>query len=628
METTKNRAENFSADSAMLRLVAALIRDFQTTFNDPGYCCTLLAAVKAGDIPAIRELLPEPIDGMSIAEYKATYQIQSVLKRYRFLRDTYSDEELIEKSLQTFRETQSRIANIDLDALPISTQRVLDLAAIYIADTLGVYSDEEHRLLCRFGRKASVGVPARMACEAARWELPISGSREQISWFDSEMSQVACVQEYFRKQLDSDPNKGSIYKETDSLKLTLVPKTFKSFRSIMPNTTIGSYMSFGLGEMIRKRLRRKGYDIRRLQEEHRILARHASKHGKCATADLSSASDSISVALVERLFPQDWFEVLRQSRIGTVNLPDGTVVESETFCTMGIGYTFPLQTLVFLALLKAIEQVKYGRVNRMTISVYGDDMIYVTDMHEAVVTHFEAIGFVINLDKTYHTGNFRESCGGDYYHGVDVRPFQPRNGSATVSRKVYEAILYKHINGLLMRWSEYEIECTLQYLVAEVESLVCHCKVVPYDYPDDAGIKVSLPLTFDFLKVSQIAKPISIGHGVYRFSCLRLVPDKRKETRHEPYLWFVLRGTDPDLYNPDYGSILRGPAVSLHPLDIDVLLGVQQVVNPLITETVKPISTFRSKLSGRRLRRQATYVVANHAGAYRRQTGVSTFRTP
>jgi len=125
---------------------------------------------------------------------------------------------------------------------------------------------------------------------------------------------------------------------------------------------------------------------------------------------------------------------------------------------MGIGYTFPLQTLVFLSLLKAVEAILYYRRGRRTCSVYGDDMIYHRRIHAGVVRHFERIGFVINVEKTFTDRNFRESCGGDYFHGVDVRPFQPRNGTATfVSPKAYEAVLYKSVNGLLARWSEYEI---------------------------------------------------------------------------------------------------------------------------------------------------------------------------
>jgi hypothetical protein len=558
------------------------------------------------------------------ARYKAEYQIKSLFKRYRFETDTYSDSELIEKAIKSFHDTQRRLHALDFSSLDAFTSLTVDRARSYIAKVLGKYSDEEHRSLCRFGKRASVGIPARMACEAARWELPISGSSEQISWFDSEMSQISSVQDYWADQKRSDPNR-STYQETSSLALTLVPKTFKSFRAIMPNTTIGSYMSFGLGEMMRKRLKRVGYDIRTLQQRHRILARCASEHSLFVTADLSSASDSISVRLVELLFPSDWVNVLTRSRIGAVILPDGTRTESLSFCTMGIGYTFPLQTLVFLALLKAIEATMFNRWNRRTVSVYGDDMIYSSPMHDTVVRVFEELGFVINLDKTFHEGNFRESCGGDYYHGVDVRPFQPRNGSAYVGPKAYEAMLYKYVNGLLSRWSEHEIGRTLRYLVTEIELITGKCKIVPCDYPDDSGIKCPTLWHWSFLQCMQVAQPKRLGHGLYRFSYLRHVPDERKEVRHVPYLWMALQSCDvsTDYYQGTSRSYRCSP--TNYQATVDEAVGVTENVSQLIERVETPIMTIRSNISGRRLRRVATFVTISHTGRYMRRSGTSCF---
>jgi hypothetical protein len=533
------KAEKYSVDRMMSNVALSLLRDFQTNLNDPCFCSDLQLAIRAGDIARIRTSCPEPTADMGVAEFKASYQLKSVLKRYRYQTDIYSDQELSNMAIAKFTETQCRIEGTNLDELPANVQLILNLASIYIADCLGVYSDEEHRHLCKFGKRATVGVPARAATEAARWELPISGSIEQIAWFDSEMGQIQCVQDYWANQRSSDLDKRSTYQVTSSLRLTLVPKTFKSLRAIMPNTTIGSYMSYGLGEIMRLRLKDKGFDIRSLQTRHRILASRGSVTGKLVTADLSSASDSISVALVERLFPSDWVKILHQSRIRTVDLPNGQSVESLTFCTMGIGYTFPLQTLVFLSLLKAIEQTMFRRSDRRTISVYGDDMIYHTRMHKEVVAVFESLGFVINIDKTFHEGHFRESCGGDYYHGVDVRPFQPQSGPASVSKTAYEAILYKYINTLLVRWSEYEIEKTLLYLCSELEEVTGSVKLVPLDFPDDAGVKCPTLSHWVFLQYVRRAMPKHVGHGVYRFSFLRLVPDEREEKRHDPYLWLL-----------------------------------------------------------------------------------------
>lgn len=619
---TNDRKKLFSVDRMMQNVASSLIRDFRTNLDDHQFCSDHLALLCKGDLIGVRQLDAAANYSDWPAYFKAAYQIDSLFKRYRFESDLYTDDELTVKAIDGFIATQNRLRVHNLDAADTFTVRVMDKAREYIAHTLGNFDDAEHRSLCRFGKKASMGIPSRLASEAARWELPISGSTQQISWFDSEMSQVECVQEYWAAQKSSDPNR-STYLETSALKLTLVPKTFKSLRSIMPNTTIGSYMSFGIGEMIRKRLQRKGYDIRNLQMKHRVMAREASVHSLYTTADLSSASDTISIALVNALLPPDWLEILHQSRIGTVILPDGQSVESLTFCTMGIGYTFPLQTLVFLSLLKAIEATMYNRWNRRTISVYGDDLIYSSSMHHNVVRVFEQLGFVINIDKTFHEGEFRESCGGDYYRGVDVRPFQPRNGSATVGAKAYEAILYKFVNGLLARWSEYEIGRTLRYLMSEISLATNKAKIVPCDYPDDSGIKCPTLQSWAFTQEFEVSKPKHVGHGVYRFSYLRLVSDEREEVRHEPYYWVRLRGFNcPDHH--ENRTVYPGDVPTFHDALVDYAIDVRELVSSLITREVTPIKMVRSFL-GHRLRRTSTFVTISHTGRYQRRFGTSCF---
>jgi len=612
------------ADQLMLDTASLMVRDFQDVCNDPEFCSHLLECINSKDVARIRSALPEPTDQMDVTRFKATYQMQSVFKRYRYRTDIYSDQELEELAIAKFLETQDRLRTINLDSLSAIDQRILELARSYVAYILGPYDDEEHRRLCRFGRKASVGIPTRKACLAERWQVPLTGSEGQISWFDSEMSQDCEVQKYWAKQFGKLPlTERSPYLETDFLTLTLVPKTFKSLRCIMPNTTIGSYMSFGLGEMIRKRLRRKGYDISTLQVRHRYLAQLASSHTLWTTADLSSASDSITDALVKRLFPTDWYNILNQSRIGKVRLPDGSYTESLTFCTMGVGYTFPLQTLVFLSLLKAIQAVYYDRRDKRVISVYGDDLIYASRMHSYVAAHFQRFGFVINLDKTFHEGHFRESCGGDYYHGVDVRPFQPRNGSVTMGPKTHEAMLYKIINGLLARWSEHEVGRTLRFLCRRLEFLVGKVKLVPLDFPDDAGVKVpSLLLKYEFLEDAKCANPKHVGHGLFRFSYLRFTPELREEKRHEPYLWERLRGgplpTPHEAWNGCPRSVVA-PMVDR----INRLIGVDNITSELVERDVKPTRK-RDHPSGG-LRRRVTHVTISNTGHYTRQSGISCF---
>lgn len=630
MKARAKAEKKFSADQMMRNTALSLIRDFQRNLVDPTYCSDLSLVIRSGEIRKIREAtLAADVKAPDSYRFKCDYQVSSIFKRYRFEQDLFSDDELDEMAIAKFVETQDRICCHTSDRYGETTWRVIKYAQIYIAKVLGEYSDEEHRALSKFGRRASVGIPARHACEAARWELPLSGSKAQIDWFDSEMSHVDSVQEYWIRQLDSDPNR-SIYQEVDYLKLTLVPKTFKARRVIMPNTTIGSYMSYGLGTMIRRRLKRIGYNISDLQERHKSYARSASIHEQWVTADLSSASDTISDELVKLLVPRDWYEIFTACRIPKVKLPDGTVIDSFTHCTMGVGYTFPLQTLVFLSLLKAIEfDIAPSKFDKRLISVYGDDLIYSRRMHDTVAHVFDQLGFILNVDKTFSEGHFRESCGGDYHCGVDVRPFQPQNGSATVDRIVYEATLYKFVNTLLTRWDECEITGTLTYLYSELEAVSGAIKLVPHDFPDDSGIKTSLPLGSDnLLSKFATAKPKLVGSGAYRFSYLRFLPDVRKENRHDPYLWLRLRGVVGDL--PDFHgnpTDNRSAGSNLQRRIID-LCGGEPGEPILLAKWERPESYVRSKLTGRRLRRLATFVTVSNTGRYSRQSGMSCFAMP
>lgn len=621
-------------DQIMRNTAILMARDFQNTLNDPSRYSDFVFALQSGDSRNIRTCNPSIDYQFSghVSEFKRDYQMASILKRWRFENDLHTDDELEKEAINKFLQVQDRIAGTLLPGRGIGAM-VLEEAARLTAEMLGPYSAEEHYARGRFGKKASVGIPARKACEAERWELPISGSSQQISWFIPVMDEDPLVVRYLTEGSGAGYTAAfmaghSVFQEVDELALALVPKTFKSLRAIMPNTTIGSYSSFGLGEMIRLRLKRAGYDIRTLQERHKSLARAGSARHHNVTLDLSSASDTISVELVERILPPDWFEVLNSQRIGNVRLPDGTLVASKTFATMGIGYTFPLQTLIFLNILRAIESVTFGRRDKRTISVYGDDMIFDQRMYEAVIDYFDWFGFVVNVDKTFHTGNFRESCGGDYYAGVDVRPFQPQKGQGNVSGKGYEAMLYKFLNGLLRRWSEHELPLTLKYLASEVTHIAGRVRLVPSDFSDDAGLKVDCLQGPEFLRGIPVVAPKSVGHGVYRFSYLRLVPEQGKEPRNDPYYWVALRGhtlvDDSRVAHPwSHGRDSGPPFVRL----IDELTGISGATVPQLIWLEERVHTSRSCKTGKGHYPLVSYRTLNHSGKYERRVGLSTFES-
>lgn len=201
-------------------------------------------------------------------------------------------------------------------------------------------------------------------------------------------------------------------------RLEFVPKNAKTDRAVMVEPPLNLLVQAAYGDYIRRKLRRVGIDLKD-QSLNRGLAREASLTGALATLDLSSASDTISKELVAMLLPLDWFLALNTCRSPVTNA-DGVPLRLEKFSSMGNGFTFPLQSLIFWALVSA--SADYIGCENPVVSVYGDDIICPVEVVPLLKSVFDYCGFVLNESKSYWEGPFRESCGGDYYLGINIRP--------------------------------------------------------------------------------------------------------------------------------------------------------------------------------------------------------------
>lgn len=165
------------------------------------------------------------------------------------------------------------------------------------------------------------------------------------------------------------------------------------------------------------------------------MAKLGSVTGTLATLDLTDASDRVSLNLVREVFPMNWVRALEACRSETTLLPDGRVVKLNKFAPMGSSCCFPVEALVFWACAVAAVQ-EHTRENRFTKKfgtsvfdgalVYGDDIIIDSLYSSVVMVALQSIGLKVNQLKSYVQGPFRESCGGDYYNGVDVTPVRLR----------------------------------------------------------------------------------------------------------------------------------------------------------------------------------------------------------
>jgi hypothetical protein len=213
-------------------------------------------------------------------------------------------------------------------------------------------------------------------------------------------------------------SKGSFPKFEVGNKVTTVPKTAFTDRVIAVEPGINLWFQKGVGNMIRKRLKVHGIDLNS-QERNQSLARSSSKDGKLATIDFSSASDTISEAVVSELFPSHWQVLLDRCRshFGIIN---GAPVRWNKFSSMGNGFTFELESLIFFC--AAVVVCEYLHLSTSDVSVYGDDVIIPVEAVDLFSSFCDFLGFTINQKKSFSSGPFRESCGSHYFDGLDLKP--------------------------------------------------------------------------------------------------------------------------------------------------------------------------------------------------------------
>jgi len=261
------------------------------------------------------------------------------------------------------------------------------------------------------------------------------------------------------------------------VKVITVPKTLKTPRIIAVEPTCMQYMQQALcrefvvsfeSDRVGKNSRRNliegqiGFSD---QVPNRLLAAEGSLTGELATLDLSEASDRVSIGHVENLLC-NWpllREVVMATRSSKAQVPGWGVITLSKFASMGSALTFPIEAAVFLtAVYMGIENGLNRRITRKDVEshsgrvrVYGDDIIVPVDSVCSVNQVLELLGFKVNTGKSYWNGKFRESCGGDYYDGVDVTPVRVRRdlpSSLTDAQGVMSLVALRNLFYLQGMW--------------------------------------------------------------------------------------------------------------------------------------------------------------------------------
>jgi hypothetical protein len=234
--------------------------------------------------------------------------------------------------------------------------------------------------------------------------------------------------------IDTDAFWAHVLEIVPGSRLTSVPKSAEIERTICIEPLINVMLQLGTDSYIKGRLKRLWkYDLS-TQEYNQILAKEASEYGTFATVDLSSASDMISLMICLLFLPEAWYSYLIDLRSPGTEI-DGKFVPLEKISSMGNGYTFALETVIFAALTR--YAIKKSKTQERRSAVYGDDIVIPTAAYPILKELLSLCGFSVNTEKSFSDGPFRESCGADFYKGINVRPLFLKKELKTVPDLLY-----------------------------------------------------------------------------------------------------------------------------------------------------------------------------------------------
>lgn len=228
----------------------------------------------------------------------------------------------------------------------------------------------------------------------------------------------------------------SIRASRSTAKLISVPKNSTSRRTITVEPMAGQFIQQGLNAILRDSINECSVLSNCLaltdQSKNQKLALEGSQYDNWATIDLKSASDLLSVTLVKSVFRHhaQFLEHMMDCRSTYVECKDRTLLRLGKFAGMGNALTFPVQSICFAVVCIAAildnqgVTPSYWNVRRASrcLRVYGDDIIISRKHAHQCVTWLEAVGLKVNRNKSFLTGNFKESCGVEAFRGVDITP--------------------------------------------------------------------------------------------------------------------------------------------------------------------------------------------------------------
>lgn len=394
---------------------------------------------RVSDVSILSMESPDPNGYDDWRDFFRDYCESSLLSKCDFL-DTGIDLQAV--AIEKFLLCESRCHEMNVrfihpDADPFedhAVRKIFHLARRKIGRVLGSFSWDEASSLSAFGPGAAVGVP-RQRCHMV----------DKFGYLKPTVTgECATLAEAFIK---ASPQWSSTvpvlsgrsedcFEIVRGSRVTTVPKSAKTDRVIAIEPLMNMFFQKGIGACIRRRLKTVRVNLDD-QTRNQELAKLGSVNGKLATIDLSSASDSISRGLVEWLVPDDWVTAMKHCRSVWCTLPSGEEKFLQKFSSMGNGFTFELESLIFWAFCSSV--LSYCGESARDLGVYGDDLIVESSVSELLIRVLDFAGFATNKSKTFVSGPFRESCGKHFFQGHDVTPLYVRKDIADPERLLWLA---------------------------------------------------------------------------------------------------------------------------------------------------------------------------------------------
>lgn len=324
--------------------------------------------------------------------------------------------------------------------LESDVSEVFHLARKKIGAVLGNFSWDSVGPLMAFGPGASIGLTRRHRHPVYKFGFEKPTVTGECAAFAERLIRSSPQWSKTVPLLGGKP--GSDLSIVPGSRITTVPKSAKTDRVIAIEPLMNMFIQKGIGGRIRRLLRRVGIDLDS-QGPNQVAARKGSLDGSLATIDLSSASDTISRGLVEWLLPEDWVFAMKVCRTKSSVLPSGESIFLQKFSSMGNGFTFELESLIFWGLSSACAILVGG--SSREVLVYGDDIVVPVSCSGLLLRVLSFAGFTPNWKKSYCEGPFRESCGKHYFRGRDVTPFYVKKHVGTDERKLWLANSIKRL---------------------------------------------------------------------------------------------------------------------------------------------------------------------------------------